>query len=58
MFGNRPHPGKINLEDPRILLLTQQFKPKAGHLFTHKRILDVGCHAGCVSLQIAAQFAP
>ena len=58
MFGNRSQPGKINLEDPRIVLLSQQFKPKTGHLFTHKRILDIGCHSGVVSLQIAAQFAP
>lgn len=59
IYGNYPSyfgykfGDKINI-DPRYITLFQGFK----HLFYGKRILDIGCNVGDLTIQLAKNFQP
>ena len=55
-FGNRPdyysrRGSRIDVIDPRVLLLEDS-------LIKGKKVLDLGCHEGVVTLQIAKVYRP
>lgn len=62
MFGNRflPYQDQHQFKDARLALILNEFnsKKKGRDLFEDKRVLDIGCHTGALSLQIAAQLGP
>jgi 7SK snRNA methylphosphate capping enzyme len=62
MFGNRflAYQDQHQFKDARLALILNEFnsKRKGRDLFEDKRILDIGCHTGALSMQIAAQLNP
>ena len=66
-FASQQHSVSLSWQDPRLSLLVSQFKSfqekrsqvgDAASLFKGKKVLDIGCHIGAVSLQIAAFYEP
>ena len=64
MFGNKfttyTDQQRSMFHDPRLDALIEKYdsKNQKKELFIGKRVLDIGCHAGQVSLQIAAHCNP